>query len=253
MHTIGLLGESLKHSFSQHYFTKKFIDLGINQEWQYLNFDITCIEDLPKIIAEYKPIGFNVTLPYKETILPFIDELNEPAETIGAVNTVLVTYHKDGTYRLKGYNTDTFGFHQMIKPFLELHHERALILGNGGAAKAVQFVLKNYGIELLFAIRNPSYPNQLSLQELNEYVIKHHLLIINCTPLGMYPNVTTFPSLPYELLTEKHLLIDLVYNPSETEFLKKGKQFGAKTLNGLTMLHQQAEKAWDLFRSNIGK
>jgi shikimate dehydrogenase len=248
MPTIGLLGRSLEHSFSKSYFSKKFDDLGITNEWIYQNFEIPTIDELPNLLKKYSPIGFNVTIPYKESILPYLHKLDESAEMIGAVNTVRVNYTTEGSYELTGYNTDSFGFHQMIKPFLELHHERALILGAGGAAKAVNYVMKKYGIDTLHVVRNPT-AGQLSFEQLNKYVIKHHLLIINCTPIGMYPNVNEYPELPYDTLTGKHLLIDLIYNPLETEFLKRGKQFGAGTLNGLTMLHQQAEKAWEIFQT----
>jgi shikimate dehydrogenase len=249
MFTIGLIGKSLQHSFSQSYFTKKFKELHLEKEWQYLNFEIPSLAHVSSIIEQHHPIGFNVTVPYKETILPYLFELDESAEKIGAINTVKVMYEHDSTFKLKGYNTDAFGFHQLIKPFLELHHERALILGNGGAAKAVHYVLKNYGIDVLFAVRQPTASNHLSFEEVNEYVLKHHLLIVNCTPIGMFPETDSLPLLPYEALSSKHLLIDLVYNPEVTAFLKKGNQYGATTLNGITMLHQQAEKAWEIFRT----
>lgn len=247
MKTIGLLGKKLEHSFSKKYFTKKFEDHSIEKEWSYENFEINFISELKDLILQKKPIGFNVTVPYKEAILPYIDELDATAKQIGAVNTVKVVYDQNGGYKLFGYNTDAHGFHQLIKPFLETQHERALILGDGGASKAVQYVLKNYGINCLIVSRKPQ-PGQISWEEINEYIIKHHFLIVNTTPIGMYPNINDCPNLPYENLTSKHLLIDLIYNPLETIFLKKGKENNSAVLNGLTMLHQQAEKAWDIFK-----
>lgn len=248
MKTIGLLGKKLGHSFSKEYFTQKFESLGITSEWHYENFELNEIEELDNLIKSKKPIGFNVTIPYKIEILPYLNEVDEVAKSIGAVNTVKVTYNEDGSYHLKGYNTDAQGFHQLIKPFLELHHERALILGTGGASKSVQYILKNYGIPYLLVSLNPQNANELGWKEINEFVIKHHLLIINTTPIGMHPSENDFPKLPYTLLTTKHLLIDLVYNPPLTQFLIKGKENHAAILGGLTMLHQQAEKAWDIFK-----
>jgi len=249
MKTIGLLGKQLGHSFSKEYFTKKFKDLHIENDWVYENFEIPSIDKLDELIRERKPIGFNVTVPYKIELLPYLTEIDATAKEIGAVNTVKVTYLPNGNYTLKGHNTDAFGFHQLIKPFLELHHERALILGTGGASKAVQFVLKNYGIPYLLVSRNPQNTNEISWKDINEYVIRHHLLIVNTTPIGMYPEVDSFPKIPYAELTSKHLLIDLVYNPPLTQFLIKGKENHSAILGGLTMLHQQAEKAWDIFKA----
>jgi shikimate dehydrogenase len=208
----------------------------------YINIEIAAIEEFVEKVKELNPKGLNVTIPYKKAILPFLDELDEVAKEIGAVNTIAF---KNG--KLKGYNTDAFGFHQSIKPFFKPQHERALILGTGGASKAVEYVLKQYGVDIMFASRNDSKDNILNWNGVNENVIKHHLLIINCTPLGMFPNVDSKPAIPYSALTEGHLLVDLVYNPDETLFLKLGKEKGAKVLNGLTMLKQQAEKSWKLW------
>lgn len=241
MKTYGLIGKSLSHSFSKKHFTRKFENLGLN-DCLYSNIEIDTIEDFPQKIKELSPSGLNVTIPYKKAILPFLDELDEVAKEIGAVNTIVF---KNG--KLKGYNTDAFGFHQSIKPFFKPHHERALILGTGGASKAVEYVLKQYGVEVMFASRNDSKDNVLNWNDINENVIKHHLLIINCTPLGMFPNITSKPVIPYSVLTERHLLVDLVYNPDETLFLKLGKEKGSTIINGLTMLQQQAEKSWRLW------
>lgn len=241
MKTYGLIGKSLSHSFSKKHFTEKFENLGLNN-CEYTNIEIDAIEGFPQKIKELAPSGLNVTIPYKETIIPFLDEVDEVAEQIGAVNTIVFSGGK-----LKGYNTDAFGFHQSIKPFFKPQHERALILGTGGASKAVEYVLKQYGVDVYFASRSESKGNVLNWNDINENVIKHHLLIVNCTPLGMFPNIDSKPDIPYTVLSEQHLLVDLVYNPKETKFLSLGKENGAKVLNGLTMLQQQAEKSWSLW------
>jgi shikimate dehydrogenase len=241
MKTYGLIGKSLSHSFSKKYFTEKFDKLGFTDS-EYINIEIKSIEEFSQRIEELSPLGLNVTIPYKEAIFPYLDELDEVAKEIGAVNTIVF---KNGN--LKGYNTDAFGFHQSIKPFFKSQHERALILGTGGASKAVEYVLKQYGVDVLFASRSETKDNILNWNDINENVIKHHLLIVNCTPLGMFPNVDSKPEIPYSALTERHLLVDLVYNPDETLFLKLGKENGAKVINGLTMLQQQAEKSWRLW------
>jgi len=241
MKTYGLIGKSLSHSFSKKYFTEKFDDLGLTDS-EYINIELGVIEEFLEKVKELKPKGLNVTIPYKEAIFPYLDELDEVAKEIGAVNTIVF---KNGN--LKGYNTDAFGFHQSIKPFFKSQHERALILGTGGASKAVEYVLKQYGVDVLFASRSETKDNILNWNDINENVIKHHLLIVNCTPLGMFPNVDSKPEIPYSALTERHLLVDLVYNPDETLFLKLGKENGAKVINGLTMLQQQAEKSWRLW------
>ena len=241
MKTYGLIGKSLSHSFSKKHFIQKFEHLGM-KDCEYINIEIASIEEFVEKVKELNPKGLNVTIPYKKAILPFLDELDEVAKEIGAVNTIVF---KNG--KLKGYNTDAFGFHQSIKPFFKPQHERALILGTGGASKAVEYVLKQYGVEVFFASRKETNGNVLNWDAINENVVKHHLLIVNCTPLGMFPNVDSKPDIPYSALTEGHLLVDLVYNPEESLFLKLGKEKGAKVLNGLTMLKQQAEKSWELW------
>ena len=241
MKTYGLIGKSLSHSFSKNYFTEKFDDLGLTDS-EYINIEIETIEEFVEKVKELNPQGLNVTIPYKKAVLPLLDDLDEVAKEIGAVNTIVF---KNG--KLKGHNTDAFGFHQSIKPFFKSHHERALILGTGGASKAVEYVLKQYGVDVMFASRNDSKDNVLNWNDINENAIKHHLLIINCTPLGMFPNIASKPVIPYSAFTERHLLVDLVYNPDETLFLKLGKENGAKVINGLTMLQQQAEKSWRLW------
>ncbi len=237
----GLIGKKLAHSFSKTYFTKKFKELDI--EATYDNIEIPAIR-MVKTVLKHGAIydGLNVTIPYKTAIIPYLDELDESAKAVGAVNTVL---NKNGQFI--GFNTDVYGFKQMIKPFFKSHHERALIFGTGGASKAVAFVLEQLGSSVITVSRTPEGANQFGYDEVNENMIAFNTIIVNCTPVGTYPNVDECLPLPYEALTDKHLVIDLIYNPEETLFLKKAKAQQAWTLNGLTMLHQQAEKAWEIW------
>lgn len=243
----GLIGKTLKHSFSKTYFEKKFADLKIDAEYE--NIEIDSIEKFPNTIAsaDWKgivPQGLNVTIPYKESIIPFLDELDITAKNIGAVNCIQFRNGKK-----IGHNTDAFGFKQLIKPFFEAHHERAIILGTGGASKAVNFVLEELGVSVIFISRNPKGRNQFSYDEMNENMIKFNGIIVNTTPIGMFPNVDEAPEIPYQFLTSKHLIIDLIYNPKESLFMKKAKAHGAVVINGETMLHQQAEKSWEIWNS----
>ena len=238
----GLVGYPLVHSFSKGYFAKRFVELN-EGNCRYENFSLTDISLLPELIqANPSLVGLNVTIPYKERIIPYLDELDSVAHAIGAVNCVRV---RNGV--LKGYNTDAYGFEMSIKPFLENHYERALILGTGGASKAVAFVLRNWGIPFHFASRTPVTSDQLSYDVLKADVIRHFPLIINTTPLGTYPDIDACPTLPYEGLTASHMLYDLVYNPEETTFLRLGRLAGAKTMNGYAMLIQQAERSWQIW------
>jgi shikimate dehydrogenase len=240
MKKYGLLGKNLNHSFSKSYFENKFKTEG-RTDSKYLNFPISRISDFKELVNSNSFSGLNVTIPYKESIIPFLDTLSIDADKIGAVNTI---DFKDG--KLIGHNTDHIGFHNSIKPFLENTMERALILGTGGAAKAVIYALEKIGINCLCVSRKPK-ENQLSYEDINEYVLKHHLLIVNTSPLGTSPNVNECPSIPYKHLTEKHFLVDLVYNPCETLFLKKGLAQNAIVLNGKAMLIHQAEKSWEIW------
>ncbi len=233
----GLIGKKLEHSFSKDYFTTKFNELGIDAVYQ--NFQIPNIEAVKDIFKEEGLIGLNVTIPYKETIIPFLDEVDEIALKIGAVNTIVI---KDG--KTKGYNTDAYGFKQMIKPFFKAHHERAIILGTGGASKAIAHVLEELGCSPIYISRYPKAENQFAYEEINQSMIEACPLIVNTTPIGMFPNETAEIDFPTQFLTEKNLVIDLIYNPKETNFLKKAKAKKSWTLNGLTMLHQQAERSW---------
>ncbi len=238
----GLIGKNIAYSFSPKYFKEKFNVLGLT-DYDYQNFDLPEIDLLPKIVKENPNLkGLNVTIPYKETVIPLLDKISKKATEIGAVNTIRFTRKN----KLKGYNTDYYGFKKSLKPLLEPHHKKALILGTGGASKAVAFALKELGILYTFASREGS-PNNISYQLINATTFDNHQIIINCTPLGTSPNVDAFPPLPYEFFTEKHLAYDLIYNPSETIFLKKAKKRGAKIKNGLEMLELQAEKAWRIW------
>lgn len=252
MRLFGLIGFPLTHSFSEKYFTEKFLRENITDA-SYTLFPIDSIEKLPGLIAANQDlIGLNVTIPYKEKVIPFLDELDETAKTVGAVNTILVSRLTSHISHLKGFNTDAYGFRQSIKPFLTSAHERALILGTGGASKAVEFVLKQIGVDCIFVSREKKSikgKTILTYEELNSYVINSCKLIVNCSPVGTFPNVNEFPKLPYDSIGKEHLLYDLIYNPAETEFLKKGKANGAETMNGLDMLKMQAEKAWEIWNS----
>jgi len=240
----GLIGKNLTHSFSKTYFEKKFTELNL-PAYQYKNFELQKIEDFPALLETQKLLkGLNVTLPYKEEILPFIDEISEEAQAIGAVNCIKM---KNG--KPFGYNTDVYGFSQSIKPFLDFNHQRALILGTGGSSKAVAFALKKIGVDVLFVSSTASKKSEhvLLYEEVNELVMGSHKLIVNCTPLGMFPDVDSFPPIPYQHLSPEHLAYDLVYNPNETRFLKKAAERGAIVVNGLSMLKLQAEKSWAIW------
>lgn len=240
------MGHQLGHSFSKKYFEGKFDKEKIN-DCQYNLYDIDNVNKVVDIIQNTKNlVGLNVTIPYKETIIELIDEIEENATKIGAINTVKIN---PLTKRTKGFNTDYHGFKNSLKPFLENKHERALILGTGGASKAISQALSDLNIHCLFVSRSPKNANEIAYSDINEYVIKHHQLIVNTTPVGTYPNITDFHDIDHRLLTANHLLYDLVYNPEETIFLKKGKQNGAKAINGLQMLKLQAEKSWEIWNS----
>jgi shikimate dehydrogenase len=239
----GLLGKNISYSFSSGYFTKKFEKLNLKKH-KYVNFDIPEIKDFPSIIEETPNLkGMNVTIPYKEVVMQYLDKLDETAKEIGAVNTIKFTKRGD----LKGYNTDIFGFENSIKPFLKKHHKKALILGTGGASKAVAYAFKRNDINFKFVSRNPSEKNQISYKDLSEEILEEYTVIVNCSPIGTFPNVNDAPKIPYQFITDKHLLFDLIYNPEETAFLKKGKEKGAAIKNGYQMLELQAEEAWRIW------
>lgn len=250
MQRYGLIGRALSHSFSREYFTRKFEREG-SVDHVYDLFEIPTIEDLPELLAVTPDLrGFNVTIPYKESIIPFLHELDPLAAAVGAVNTVSI---REG--RLIGHNTDVYGFRTLVEPVLGGLREpgsdirpRALVLGSGGASRAVAFALREAGIRFRVVSRDRSR-GELTWDMLDRTVIGVCRLIINTTPLGMFPDVDSAPFLPYEALTPKHVLIDLVYNPERTRFLKHGEEMGAKTIGGLGMLKAQAEEAWRIWKN----
>ena len=242
MNRFGLLGKNISYSFSQGYFSEKFKALGLNDH-SYENFDIQKIDEFKNVIAHDNLKGLNVTIPYKQDVIPYLDELDAKAEKIGAVNTIQFT--ENG---LKGFNTDAYGFQKSLEPLLKPHHKNALILGTGGASKAVRFVLDQLGIANTYVSRNKNQ-GQYTYGEVDKGIIEKNTLIINCTPLGTYPNVEDKPALPYQYIGSKHLLYDLIYNPEKTSFLASGEAKGAIICNGLSMLEHQAEKAWEIWNN----
>lgn len=240
----GLIGFPLGHSFSQMFFNQKFEAENINAE--YHNFELPDIGDLMELISEYPLLeGLNVTRPYKELVIPYMDDMDETASGVGAVN-VIKFYRKGGDLRLKGYNSDVIGFSNSLKPLLTPARRKALILGTGGAAKAVAYSLDKLGIEYQFVSRT-SRDGILTYKELDAGIINEHKIIINTTPLGMYPHVDECPDLPYSFLTTEHLCYDLLYNPDVTLFMQRSAEYGAETKNGLEMLMLQAFESWDIW------
>jgi shikimate dehydrogenase len=240
MKVYGLVGRTLQHSFSANFFSDYFANENIVARYQ--NFEIEAVEHIQSVF-DLNPAGLNVTIPYKESVLPYVDELDPLARTIGAVNTIVF----DGNHKI-GYNTDVFGFQQSIKPFLTNQHERAIIFGTGGAAKAVAFVLQEIGIDVLYVSRKASgIPKHFDYSAVNSHMINACKLIINCTPVGTHPHIDECLDLPYESMGSDHLAIDLIYNPIETLFLKKAKTQGASIMNGESMLKTQAMKSWALW------
>jgi len=238
----GLVGRNIGYSFSKKYFTEKF-EMGHFDNCEYKNYDIENIDAFTKIIDENKSLrGLNVTIPYKESVIPLLDKISKTAQLIGAVNCITISKKK----KIKGYNTDYYGFKKSIKPLLKEHHKKALILGTGGASKGVAFALKKLKIEYDFVSRNAD-EFQVSYNELDVSVFEEYTIIINTTPLGTFPNITECPTLDYSLFTKKHIAFDLVYNPEETMFLKLAKEQGATTKNGYEMLVFQAEKSWKIW------
>lgn len=241
MRKFGLIGKNISYSFSESFFTKKFkIENILNSSYQ--NFDLAKIEDFKTVTKDSTIKGYNVTIPYKETIIPLLDGLNSKAAQIGAVNTIKITKHG----KLKGFNTDYYGFEKSLKPLLESHHKKALILGTGGASKAVSYALERLKIPYILVSRIAKN-NIIGYEDITREVLSKYHIIINCTPLGTFPNTESCPNIPYGSINTQHLFYDLIYNPSETEFLKRGKKQGAKTKNGLEMLELQAEKSWKIW------
>jgi shikimate dehydrogenase len=242
-HLFGLLGKNISYSFSSGFFKEKFEELEL-ENYQYHNFDLQTIEEFPSLLKQQKALsGMNVTIPYKEEILSYLTEIDAEAKEIGAVNTL--KFLKNGS--IKGFNTDVFGFLNSLKPLLEIHHTKAIILGTGGASKAIAFALKKLHIDFVFVSRNPNKENEISYSTLSQEIISKHTIIINCTPLGTFPETDLCPEIPYQFITSQHLLYDLIYNPATTTFLQNGKNKGAQIKNGLEMLQLQAEKSWQIW------
>ena len=244
MEKYGLIGYPLGHSFSVNYFNQKFADEGINAVYE--NFEIPTIDMLPEVLASNPNIkGLNVTIPYKEKVISFLDTVSPEARAIGAVNVIKVE-HAGNRINLKGFNSDVIGFTKSIEPMLESYHKKALILGTCGASKAINYGLKSLGLETLFVSRYQK-PDTIRYEDVTAEVVKEYPVIINCTPCGMYPHTEECPALPYEAMDAHNILYDLIYNPDETLFMKKGKMQGVETKNGLEMLLLQAFASWEFW------
>jgi len=242
----GLLGKNIAYSFSKKYFTDKFESLNL-RHFEYVNFDLEKIEFFKdQVLCDIDILGgMNVTIPYKESIIPYLDEVDEQAAAIGAVNTIKIL---EGN-RLKGFNTDAYGFEKSLKSCWRGDETKALILGTGGASKAIAFVLDSLNVNYLFVSRSSGRSNTVTYDALDKALISSHEMIINCSPLGTYPDIDLKPKLPYEFLTDRHLLFDLIYNPAKTAFLQMGEKAGATIMNGRSMLEYQAEKSWEIWNS----
>lgn len=250
MDKYGLIGFPLGHSFSKSFFNEKFQNEGIDAE--YINFEIKGIDELPEVLATNPELrGLNVTIPYKEKVLSFLDYISVEARAIGAVNVIRVD-HKGDDVVLKGYNSDVIGFTKSIEPLLETFHRKALILGTGGASKAINYGLKSLGLETVLVSRFER-SGTIQYKDITPDVVKEYNVIVNCTPSGMFPHYDECPDLPYEALDNHNLLYDLIYNPDETLFMKKGRERGAQTKNGLEMLLLQAFASWDFWNGDEKK
>lgn len=247
MDIYGLIGHPLGHSFSKKFFNEKFKNESIDAE--YRNFDIDSIASFSAIIEEEQTLkGLNVTIPYKEQIIPYLDELSEEAQAIGAVNVIKIS-RQDGKVSLKGYNSDVIGFTDSIRPLLNDTHRKALILGTGGASKAIRYGLKKLGIDTTFVSRTPKH-GMLTYSNLSKEIMKEYTVIVNCSPVGMFPHTDECPDLPYHYMSSGHILYDLVYNPEETLFMRLGREHGAITKNGLEMLILQALASWKFWNED---
>jgi shikimate dehydrogenase len=241
MRRFGLIGKTLSHSFSKNYFTQKFAQEHIDN-CRYDLFELKTIEDLPALLLSYPDLeGLNVTIPYKQDVIPFLDEATEVVKEIGACNCITIAGGK-----LKGFNTDVVGFKRSLETHLQHGHDKALILGNGGAARAVQYALQELGIEYKLVSRRKT-GDGLGYEDIGEEILNQYTLIINTTPLGMYPNVDDAPPIPYQYLSPRHLLFDLIYNPAKTKFMQNGEERGARIANGHEMLILQAEESWRIW------
>ena len=244
MDKYGLIGYPLGHSFSIGYHNQRFADEGINAK--YINFEIPSIDSLPEVLNSNPELkGLNVTIPYKEKVIEFLDYISPEARAIGAVNVIRVV-HEGKNIKLRGYNSDVIGFTQSIEPMLESYHKKALVLGTGGASKAIAYGLKSLGIEPVFVSRYER-PGTIQYGSITPEVVHEYPVIVNCTPLGMFPKVDTCPDLPYEAMDDKNILYDLIYNPDETLFMKLGAKQGSSVKNGLEMLLLQAFASWEFW------
>ncbi|MFN8251970.1 MAG: shikimate dehydrogenase [Ferruginibacter sp.] len=244
MKVYGIIGFPLGHSFSQKYFTAKFIREGI-ENCRYDVFPLQDIADFPALLKANPALcGLNVTIPHKQSVIPYLDDITNLPKDISACNCIKINRGK-----LSGFNTDIIGFEKSLTPLLKQYHNKALILGNGGAAEAVKFVLMKLGIAFKVVSRTLHNDSHLTYDNLNRQILDEHLLIINTTPLGTYPDVNYFPEIPYEYVSSRHYLFDLVYNPEKTIFLQKGAERGALIQNGYDMLLIQAEAGWDIWNS----
>ena len=247
MDKYGLIGYPLGHSFSISYHNQRFADEGIDAK--NLNFEIPSIDELPEVLSLHPELkGLNVTIPYKEKVMRFLDYVSPEARAIGAVNVIRVEHQGKKTI-LKGYNSDVIGFTQSIESMLEDYHKKALILGTGGASKAVNYGLRSLGLETVFVSRYER-PDTIQYDKITPEVVQEYNVIVNCTPLGMFPKTDECPPLPYEALTERNILYDLIYNPDETLFMRKGAEHGAEVKNGLEMLLLQAFASWEMWNGN---
>ncbi len=245
----GLIGFPLEHSFSKKYFYEKFKKEGITQT-VYNNFPLENIQELPSLISENPQlVGLNVTIPFKESVIPFLNKVEREAKKIGAVNTIKIIRDSDSV-SLIGFNTDIFGFRKSLLDFWDKKKTKALVLGSGGASKAVLFVLEELGLETHVVSRKKTGKGMISYSELNHGFISEHKLIINTSPVGMYPHTDECPEIPYDAVSNKHFLFDLIYNPEKTMFLKIGKDKGANIKNGLQMLIEQAEQSWKIWNNS---
>ncbi|MCU4165837.1 shikimate dehydrogenase family protein [Carboxylicivirga caseinilyticus] len=245
MKTFGLIGYPLAQSFSYKYFTSKFKNENIDA--RFLNFEIPTIEEFPSLIDHHPYIaGLSVTIPYKEKVIQYLNELDVTAEKVGAVNSIKITW-KDKKPYFKGYNTDLIGFKNSILPFIKDHHKKALVLGTGGAAKAVAHALEMLGLEYKYVSRKEDTDNLINYSSLTPDILDEYKVIVNSTPVGMYPNIDECPDIDYNCIGKNHLLFDLTYNPENTKFMQMGAKNGAATKNGLEMLHLQAEASWAIW------
>jgi len=250
MSLFGLIGFPLTHSFSADYFNEKFPERHSEiQNISYQMFPLLKIEQIQDLIINNQELrGLNVTHPYKKLVINYLDDISDNAKEIGAVNTIKIIRNQNKT-KLIGYNTDGYGFEKMLKPLLKTHHQKALILGSGGVSNAIQYILKKNNIFFTLVTRKHLDDESINYHDLHKNIIAEHSIIINATPVGMFPEVTDYPNFPYHFLNQKHLVIDLIYNPLETKFLQFSKKYGAITKNGLEMFHYQAEKSWEIWCS----